>query len=121
MTPYNLAGLLLASCVGQTAATALFGRRQEPDHNATNDKRMISAYVLPKWIGTIYSTGDVLKRKTAAFGLGFRMDYGHGLWGFCPDNLVNERECMIGACFDQFACSTGCVAAADAALSTVTW
>ena len=120
MAPCHFLGLLLASYVGQTVAMALFGR-QDPHHNATNDKRLVSAYVLDDYIATIYSTGDVLKRKTAGFGFGFRVDYAHKLWGFCPDSLADVTECMIGACFDEILCTTGCVVTDNAALSTVTW
>jgi hypothetical protein len=118
-----LAGFLLSSCVNQTAALALLSR-QEAELSARDvdvDKRALSAAVLVPSLETIYSTGDVTKRKTAGFGFNFQIDYGQRLWGFCPVEVEKLEDCLTGSCFDDFACSTGCGHVGQSAFSTITW
>ncbi|KAK4098654.1 hypothetical protein N658DRAFT_212674 [Parathielavia hyrcaniae] len=108
-------GLLFSTCVGQAAGKALTGR-QELEQRAAGavvDERAFSVQRLTPSLETIYSTGDVTKRKTAAFGFNFQVELGghthrQGLWGFCPVELEAPTNCLTGACFDDFGCSTGC-------------
>lgn len=114
---------LLLCGVGQTAAVALLGRFGS-DHNGTAmgvDKRVLSAAVLVPELATIYSTGDVTKRKTAGFGFNFQVEYRQSLWGFCPETIVALEDCLVGSCFDNFACTKGCGRTTETDFSTVSW
>ncbi len=119
-----LVGLLLTSSVTPTAALALWGRR-EPIEKGTRDgvdKRSLFAEVLAPSLATIYSTGDVTKRKTAGFGFNFQVDYQFNLWGFCPTTLTDPQACgMVGSCRDTGKCSKGCGLTTETGLSALTW
>jgi hypothetical protein len=120
---FDLVGFLLVCSVEQTAALALFGRRGLDQKAAGDavDKRSLFAEVLAPSLATIYSTGDVTKRKTAGFGFNFQVDYQFNLWGFCPTTLTDPQACMVGSCRDTESCSKGCGLTTVTGLSSLVW
>jgi hypothetical protein len=122
MSRFLFVELLLASCVGQTAAMALSGR-QEPRHPVTKFARQdgpaIQIAVITSRLDTIYLSGDPRRRQTANFGFDYQIK--NGLWALCPTTVAEKDDCMVGSCFDSLLCSTGCGFPDRSSLSTISW
>jgi hypothetical protein len=112
---------LLLSSVGQTTALAVLGGR-EPSSNGTTagpDKRAMGIAAISTRLKTIYLSGDERKRRTAELGFDYRVE--GGLWALCPTTVAAVSDCLVGACYDKFICSTGCGYPDRTSLGTINW
>ena len=68
---------------------------------------------------TIFNHGDASSPRSAASGFDIRVDTANGAWGFCATS--NPDQCdMVGTCFDDSGCSSGC-GAGNPSLKSLTW
>ncbi len=80
--------------------------------------RQDTAAVVTKF-STVYNRGDASSPRSAASGFDIRVDTVNSLWGFCATS--NPNSCgMVGICFDNAGCSTGC-GLANPSVYTVRW
>jgi hypothetical protein len=85
------------------------------------DKRQVDEFFPEETCG--YLSGDPTRPRTADIGWDCRFDLANSLWGFCPQTVIDPRDCgLAGYCVDQHECSDGCGRLVDwADITTVTW